>query len=61
MIVQEGVHDLFVEKYIKAAKKLKIGYGNDEGITMGPCVSESQRKTVMEYVEIGKKSTMTSK
>ncbi len=55
VIVQEGVHDLFVEKYIKAAKKLKIGYGNDEGITMGPCVSESQRKTVMEYVEIGKK------
>lgn len=59
VICEEGVHDLFVEKYIKAAKKLKIGYGNDEGITMGPCVSESQRKTVMEYVEIGKKEGAT--
>jgi len=54
VICEEGIHDAFVEKYIKAAKKLKIGYGNDEGITMGPCVSEGQRKTVMEYVEIGK-------
>ncbi len=54
VIVEEGVHDEFVEMFIKAARKLKIGYGNDSGVTMGPCVSEEQRKTVMQYVEIGK-------
>ncbi len=59
VIVEEGIHDLFVEKFIKATKKLKIGYGNDAGITMGPCVSEGQRKTVAEYVEIGKKDGAT--
>jgi acyl-CoA reductase-like NAD-dependent aldehyde dehydrogenase len=55
VICEEGIHDAFVEKYVKAAKKLKIGYGNNEGITMGPCVSEGQRKTVLDYVEVGKK------
>jgi acyl-CoA reductase-like NAD-dependent aldehyde dehydrogenase len=55
VIVEEGVHDQFVELFIKAAKKLKVGYGNDEGITMGPAVSEDQMKTDLAYIEIGKK------
>ncbi|MCB9357703.1 MAG: aldehyde dehydrogenase family protein [Calditrichaeota bacterium] len=55
VICEEGIHDAFVEKYKKAAKKLKIGYGNNADITMGPCVSEGQRQTVLNYVEIGKK------
>ncbi|MFZ5434708.1 MAG: aldehyde dehydrogenase family protein [Calditrichota bacterium] len=55
VIVEEGVHDEFVEMFIKAAKKLKVGYGNDPGITMGPAVSESQLNTDLEYIEIGKK------
>ncbi|HEY3293917.1 MAG TPA: aldehyde dehydrogenase family protein [bacterium] len=55
VIVEEGIHDEFVEKFIKAAKKLKIGYGNDPGVLMGPAVSESQMNTDLEYIEIGKK------
>ena len=34
--------------------KLKLGYGNDKGVDVGPCVSESQRETVNSYVKIGK-------
>ncbi|MCX6600766.1 MAG: aldehyde dehydrogenase family protein [bacterium] len=59
VIVEEGVHDEFVDLFIKAAKKLKVGYGNDEGITMGPAVSEDQMKTDLEYIEIGKKEGVT--
>jgi aldehyde dehydrogenase (NAD+) len=59
VIVQDGVHDEFVEKFIKAAKKLKIGYGNDDGVTMGPAVSEDQMKTDLNYIEIGKKEGAT--
>jgi aldehyde dehydrogenase (NAD+) len=55
VIVEEGIHDEFVEKFVKGAKKLKLGYGNDPGITMGPAVSEEQMKTDLEYIEIGLK------
>jgi acyl-CoA reductase-like NAD-dependent aldehyde dehydrogenase len=55
VIVEEGIHDEFVEKFIKAAKKLKVGYGNDPGVLMGPAVSEDQLKTDLQYIEIGKK------
>ena len=33
---------------------LKLRYGNEKGIDVGPCVSESQRETVNSYVKIGK-------
>lgn len=59
VIVEEGVHDEFVDLFIKAAKKLKVGYGNDPGITMGPAVSDEQLKTNLDYVEIGKKDGAT--
>lgn len=59
VIVEEGVHDKFVDLFVKAAKKLKVGYGNDPGITMGPAVSAEQLKTDLDYVEIGKKEGCT--
>jgi aldehyde dehydrogenase (NAD+) len=39
---------------VERAKSLKVGDGLDPTTDMGPCISESQLKTVMEYVEIGK-------
>jgi aldehyde dehydrogenase (NAD+) len=33
--------------------QLKLGNGLQEGVDVGPCVNESQRNTVMSYVEIG--------
>jgi aldehyde dehydrogenase (NAD+) len=52
--VQKGVYKEFVERYVERAKSLKVGNGLDPSVEMGPCVSESQLNTVMEYVEIGK-------
>jgi len=39
---------------VERARSLKIGNGLDSSVEMGPCISEQQLKTVMEYVEIGK-------
>ncbi|MCI0715374.1 MAG: aldehyde dehydrogenase family protein [Chlorobi bacterium] len=55
LILHEKIHDEFLAKLIERAKKLKLGYGNDKGVDVGPCVSEGQRKTVDEYVKIGLK------
>ena len=52
--VHRKVYKEFVERYVERVKALKVGDGLDPATEMGPCVSESQLKTVMEYVEIGK-------
>ena len=54
LVVHDKVYDQFVEKLAGRAKKLKVGNGLDGSVQMGPSVSESQRKTVEEYVQIGK-------
>jgi acyl-CoA reductase-like NAD-dependent aldehyde dehydrogenase len=54
LILHKDIYDEFLIKLTDRAKKLKLGYGNDKGIDVGPCVSESQRETVNSYVKIGK-------
>jgi alpha-ketoglutaric semialdehyde dehydrogenase len=55
LILHKDIHDKFVDRLVGRVKKLKLGYGNDKGVDVGPCVSESQRNTVDEYVQIGLK------
>jgi aldehyde dehydrogenase (NAD+) len=55
LILHEKIHDVFVENLVKRAALLRLGDGTKEGVDVGPCVNEGQRKTVMEYVEIGMK------
>lgn len=55
LILHEKIHDEFVDKLIRRASALKLGYGNNAGVDVGPCVSEAQRNTVDAYVKIGEK------
>jgi acyl-CoA reductase-like NAD-dependent aldehyde dehydrogenase len=59
IVVHRKVYDQFVEKLAGRAKKLKVGNGLESGIDMGPSVSDSQRKTVETYVQIGKEEGAT--
>ncbi len=53
--VHEKVYKEFVDRFVARAKALKVGDGLvDEASEMGPCVNEGQRKTVEEYVKIGR-------
>jgi alpha-ketoglutaric semialdehyde dehydrogenase len=54
VVVQKGVANQLVERIVAGAKKLKVGNGLEAGIDMGPAVDESQLKTDLEYIEIGK-------
>jgi len=54
LILHEDIYDEFIKKLADRVKKLRLGYGNNPGIDVGPCVSESQRETVNSYVNIGK-------
>ncbi|TRZ51434.1 aldehyde dehydrogenase family protein [bacterium] len=53
LILHKGIHDKFIKMLEAKVKTLKLGYGNNKGMDVGPCVSESQRETVNEYVQIG--------
>lgn len=53
--VHKRIYGAFAEKLIARANDLKVGNGLETGTQMGPCVSEQQLKTVMNYVEIGVK------
>jgi len=59
VVVHERVYDAFIEQFTRRAKALRVGPGLDEKNQVGPSVSESQLKTVMSYVEIGKKEGAT--
>ncbi len=51
--VDKKVYKEFVERFATRAKALRVGDGLDPATEMGPCVNQSQLRTVMEYVEIG--------
>ena len=55
IVVHEGVYEEFVGQFVARVRALRVGNGLDEGIHMGPSASESQRATVMRYVEIGQR------
>src|SRR5512140_2633175 len=54
VVVHEKVYKEFVKQFVTRAKSLKVGDGLDETVQMGPSNSESQLRTVMEYVKIGR-------
>ena len=54
LIVQESIHDAFIEKVIEAAQGWAPGNPLDPDTAMGPMIDDSQCRTVADYVEIGR-------
>jgi alpha-ketoglutaric semialdehyde dehydrogenase len=54
IVAHKKVYDSFVEKLAARAKKMRVGYGLDPKVDMGPNISAGQIKTVEKYVKIGK-------
>jgi aldehyde dehydrogenase (NAD+) len=54
LIVQKGAHRKLVDALYEKTKSLKLGYGLDESVQVGPVVSRSAREGIHQYVEIGK-------
>ncbi|MDT8861798.1 betaine-aldehyde dehydrogenase [Alkalihalobacillus sp. MEB130] len=54
LLVEDCIHDRFVEAVINQAKKIKLGNGFVEGTQSGPLISAEQRAKVERYVEIGR-------
>jgi 1-pyrroline-5-carboxylate dehydrogenase len=55
VIVSEKIYDTFVQKLVDRTKKISIGPSDDPNNYMGPVVSASAMKTILDYIEIGKR------
>jgi acyl-CoA reductase-like NAD-dependent aldehyde dehydrogenase len=53
LIVHAGVYKKFIEMFVSAAKRLKLGNGLDPGTDVGPLVSDEQMKKVQHYIQVG--------
>lgn len=54
IIVHKNVHAKVRDMVVEKMKTLKLGYGLNDGVNVGPVVNESAMKKILEYIEIGK-------
>ncbi|GGK04325.1 betaine aldehyde dehydrogenase [Lentibacillus kapialis] len=54
ILVEECIHDQFVERFVERAKKINVGPGNDSQSEMGPLVIEDHMNKVLSYIALGK-------
>src|SRR6266446_3339899 len=55
VIVSEKIYDTFVQKLVERTMKITVGPSDDPGNYMGPVISQSAMKTILDYIEVGKK------
>ncbi|MGC8492187.1 MAG: aldehyde dehydrogenase family protein [Syntrophobacteraceae bacterium] len=53
LIVEESLHDRFVERLVERAKQIRVGDGFDPETEMGPLVSAQHLQTVERYIRTG--------
>ena len=51
--VQRPVYEEFVERFAQATDAIVVGQPLDEATEMGPLISEGQRRTSLDYLELG--------
>jgi len=54
-LVQESIYERFMERAIKRVEAIRTGNPLDADTQMGAQVSAGQMKTILDYIEIGKK------
>src|SRR5437762_3880224 len=54
-IVSEKIYDKFVQKLVERTKKITVGPSEDPDNYMGPVISQSAMKTILDYIEVGRK------
>ncbi|WP_117149238.1 betaine-aldehyde dehydrogenase [Paraliobacillus zengyii] len=59
LILEESIHDDFVEALVKRVQHIKLGSGFDEATQMGPLISAEHLAKVEKYVEMGKQEGAT--
>jgi 1-pyrroline-5-carboxylate dehydrogenase len=54
-IVSEKLYDRFLDKLVEKVRAIRVGPAEDTANYMGPVISDRARKTILDYIEVGKK------
>ncbi|MBS1270989.1 MAG: 1-pyrroline-5-carboxylate dehydrogenase 1 [Candidatus Marinimicrobia bacterium] len=54
LILEESIHDEFMDLVIEKARKLTVGEPKDQDNWMGPVINAAAQEKIMKYIEIGK-------
>ncbi|MGI8423857.1 MAG: CoA-acylating methylmalonate-semialdehyde dehydrogenase [Chloroflexota bacterium] len=56
LLTVEGAHQDTLEAVVEASRKIKIGYGLDAGVDLGPVISSAARRRITRAIAEGEKS-----
>src|SRR5699024_11134221 len=59
LIVEESIHDRFIDRRVELVRSIKLGNGFDDTTQMGPLISKEHLDKVIDYVESGRKEGAT--
>jgi betaine-aldehyde dehydrogenase len=54
VLIEEAIYEPLMARLVEEAKKIKIGNGLEEGVLLGPLVSQSQHEKVLAAIAKGK-------
>ncbi len=54
-VVAAPVYDAFLEKLRKRVEQIRVGPAHDPANYMGPVINAGAKKSILEYIEVGKK------
>lgn len=54
LMVEDSLHDRFVEAYAERARAIRLGNGLEEGTESGPLTSAAHREKVESYIAVGR-------
>lgn len=50
ILVQAGIYDAFAEKFAVEVKKMKVGFGTEQGVTQGPLINKAAIASVEAHM-----------
>ena len=53
LLLHADIHDEVVERIKERAAKLKLGYGNEDGVDVGPLINQGALDKILGYIDIG--------
>ena len=53
LIVEDSIHDRFVEELARRADRIRLGHGTDDATETGALISADHRDRVERYIELG--------
>lgn len=54
LLLEESLHDRFVERLVERARKIRVGDGFDPSTEMGPIISPVHRQRIEDYIKVGR-------